>query len=72
VSEHYTNELVLLSKFKDKKLNFFPDSKNLEDDDNFKIKFGIDFGKKSGFIRIGDPVICINGAGSNKKIFWIQ
>ena len=37
-----------------------------------RIQFGVDFGKKNGFIKIGDTVICITGwrkgAGSSNTV----
>ena len=38
----------------------------------FNFQWGINFGKKKGFIRVGDPVVCISGwrkgAGSSNTI----
>lgn len=37
-----------------------------------RIQFGVDFGKKNGFIKTGDTVICITGwrkgAGSSNTV----
>ena len=43
----------------------------IKDVDN-RIQFGVDFGKKQGFLKSGDAVICITGwrkgAGSSNTI----
>ena len=53
---------------------FYPEGR-LEDwgmDVDARIEFGVDFGKKNGFIKSGDIVICITGwrkgAGSSNTI----
>lgn len=43
----------------------------MKDVDN-RIQFGINFGKKKGFIKSGDPIVCITGwrkgAGSSNTV----